>query len=205
MPARKNLQGQVFGRWTVKGYGGPGTCGATWYCRCECGTLRQVNANSLLSGASTSCGCWAAEVLSARARKHGHITKEGGQSRTYRAWRGMLRRCDDPQHPSYKNYGAKGISVCERWRSFAAFLEDMGECPDGKTLDRVKSSEGYSKENCRWLTMKEQGNNRSNNRLLTLHGKTHTVSQWAALTGLNESTIRGRLFRGDTDEEALRA
>lgn len=80
----------------------------------------------------------------------------------------------------------------------------MGERPSKMTLDRIDNNGDYCKENCRWLSMKENSNNRRNNRLLTLNGKTHTVSQWAALTGIKESTIRGRLFRGDSEEMALR-
>lgn len=202
MPARKSLIGLKFGRWTVTAYGGPGTSGATWVCVCECGTARRVNANGLTSGRSTSCGCYAKELLASQAT-HGH-QKGGKHSPTFTVWRSMVRRCVSPKHPSYKNYGGRGIAVCERWKGFEAFLEDMGERPKGKTLDRIDNDGNYCKENCRWVSMKENSNNRRNNRLLTLHGKTHTVSEWAALTGLNESTIRVRLFRGATDEEALR-
>lgn len=203
MPARKNLQGKSFGRWTVENYGGPGTCGATWYCKCDCGTLRRVNANSLLSGASTSCGCSGAEALAKRATVHGHNTK--GQSETYKRWRNMLSRCNDPSHTSFRNYGAKGITVDPRWaKSFVAFLEDMGECPKGKTLDRIDGTKGYCKDNCRWFTMKEQGNNRNNNRYLTFRGETRNVVAWAEILGIKEGTIRARLSRGATDEDALR-
>ncbi|HEU4636894.1 MAG TPA: hypothetical protein VFS41_11985 [Edaphobacter sp.] len=161
-----------------------------------------VNANALLAGWSQSCGCYAKEVNSARAT-HGH-TKGGKHSSTFTVWRSMLARCTDSKHASFHNYGGRGIEVCARWAVFESFLEDMGERPKGKTLDRIDNDGNYCKENCRWVSMKENSNNRRNNRLLTLHGKTHTVSEWAALTGLNESTIRVRLFRGATDEEALR-
>ena len=202
MPARKDLTGKRFGRWQVTVYGGPGTSGATWVCMCDCGTARRVNANALLSGSSTSCGCVSKEQLASRV-VHGHM-RGGKQSATFVVWRSMVRRCQNIKHPSYHNYGGRGIEVCDRWQSFVAFLEDMGERPFGKTLDRIDNDGNYCKENCRWISMKENSNNRRNNRLLTLHGKTHTVAQWAALTGLNENTIRGRLFRGDSDEEALR-
>jgi hypothetical protein len=202
MPARKNLVGRKFGRWSVKAYGGPGTSGATWICVCECGTARVVNANALLAGWSQSCGCLAKEINAERST-HGH-TKGGKQSSTYMVWRSMLQRCGEEGHMSFRNYGGRGIKVCERWKSFEGFLDDMGERPKGKTLDRTDNNGNYCKENCRWISMKENSNNRRNNRLLTLNGKTHTVAQWAALTGLNESTIRVRLHRGDSDEEALR-
>lgn len=202
MPARKNLVGQRFGRWLVTAYGGPGTSGATWVCACDCGTARRVNANALLAGWSESCGCLAREVNSQRAT-HGH-TKGGKQSPTFVVWHSMLGRCRNPKHLSYENYGGRGIKVCERWESFASFLEDMGDRPKGMTLDRLDNNGDYCPQNCRWISMKENSNNRRNNRLLTLHGKTHTVAQWAALTGLPEGTIRARLHRGASDEDALK-
>lgn len=202
MPARKNLIGCVFGRWSVLDYAGTSGQGAMWTCRCECGTEKAVHASSLLHGKSESCGCWAREKLSLDKTTHGHLAG-GKQSPTYTCWRGMLRRCSDSEHPSYSNYGGKGVSVCERWMSFDAFLEDMGERPDGKTLDRVDGAKGYSKENCRWFTMKEQANNRANNHLLTFRGETHTVARWAEILGIKEGTIRARLCRGASDEDAL--
>lgn len=202
MPARKDLLGQTFGRWTVTAYAGSGASGATWCCVCSCGTVRRVNAGSLLSGASSSCGCLNREVNSERAT-HGH-TAGGVHSKTYTAWRCMLNRCRNEKNVSYRNYGGRGIQVCDRWESFQAFLDDMGEAPRRMTLDRIDTNGNYCKENCRWVSMKDNSNNRRNNRRLTLHGKTYTVSQWAALTGINENTIRVRLFRGASDEEALR-
>lgn len=202
MPAIKNLIGCIFGRWEVLEYAGSSGQGAKWRCRCECGTERPVNASALISGKSSSCGCAARDANSLAAR-HGHM-RGGKQSPTYSAWRSMLRRCSDAAHPSYANYGGRGIKVCERWKSFEAFLEDMGDRPEGKTLDRVNGNGDYCKENCRWLTMKEQANNRANNHLLSYRGETRTVSQWASVLGIREGTIRSRLFRGATDEEALR-
>lgn len=202
MPARKDLVGQRFGRWAVTAYGGPGTSGATWVCVCECGTARRVNANALLAGWSQSCGCLAREINSRRVT-HGHATG-GKHSPTFVVWHSMRARCGNPKHPSFHNYGGRGIKVCERWESFEAFLEDMGERPKGMTLDREDNDGDYCPQNCRWVSMKDNSNNRRNNRLLTLHGKTHTVAQWAALTGIKEGTIRARLHRGATDEEALR-
>lgn len=202
MPSLKNLVGCIFGRWEVLEYAGTSGQGAKWRCKCECGTERPVNAAALLSGKSTSCGCLMREANSLAA-KHGHM-RGGKQSPTYSVWRSMLRRCSDPAHPSYRNYGGKGIKVCDRWMVFDAFLEDMGARPDGKTLDRIDGNKGYSKENCRWFTMTEQANNRANNHRLTYRGESHTVSQWAVILGIREGTIRSRLFRGASDEEALR-
>ncbi len=203
MPALKNLTGAIFGKWTVLEYAGPGSDGATWKCVCECGTSRVVISHSLLNGKSASCGCWQRERMAVTSRRHGHQSG-GKQSPTYKSWRNMLNRCNNAKHPSYRNYGGKGIAVCETWTSFDVFLADMGVRPDGETLDRIKSDAGYSKENCRWCSMKEQANNRSNNHFLELNGERRTVAQWAEHLGIKVGTIAGRLHRGATDEQALR-
>jgi hypothetical protein len=116
----------------------------------------------------------------------------------------MLRRCNDPKQTGYQNYGGKGVTVCEDWKTFEGFLADMGEREDGKTLDRIDGNGNYEKSNCRWFDMKEQANNRSNNHLLTHNGETHTVAQWAEILGIKDGTIRGRLFRGFSTEDALK-
>lgn len=203
MPARKNLAGCVFGRWTVVDYACSSGQGAMWNCECECGTQKAVHASSLMSGKSVSCGCFMRDDLSRRAKRHGHNTKREGQSPTYRTWRAMLRRCNDPAHTSYSNYGGKGIRVCDEWSSFDKFLEDMGERPEGKTLDRIDGDGFYSKDNCRWMDMQEQANNRVNNHHLQFQGKSLTIAEWSRELGINVNTIRVRLLRGKSTEEAL--
>jgi hypothetical protein len=199
MPVRAELAGQSFGLWKVLRYHGSSGQGAMWVCRCECGTERPTYASALLHGKSLSCGC-----VRPGAERHGHNRRfGGGRSPTYKAWANMLRRCKDPNHPSFRNYGGKGIGVCAEWLKFENFLRDMGERPEGKTLDRKDGSKGYNKSNCRWQTMLEQGNNRSNNRRIAYMGETHTVAQWARILRIKEGTIRARLSRGFTDIEAL--
>jgi hypothetical protein len=133
---------------------------------------------------------------------HGHSIG-GKHSRTYVAWREMVRRCTYPRHHQFKSYGGRGITVCERWMRFPAFLEDMGEAPEGLSLDRRENSKGYDKANCRWATMKEQGRNRRNNRLITLNGETHCISEWAEMIGAQNGTIYARLRTGWDVEAAL--
>lgn len=199
MPALKDLTGKCFGKWFVLHYAGSGGQCAKWKCVCECGIERVVLSNSLSSGRSTSCGCAAVRHHST----HGH-QRGGKQSPSYVTWRAMLRRCSDPKHVSYKDYGGRGIKVCDRWKTFEAFLSDMGERPEGKNLDRIDCDSDYSVENCRWVTNKENNNNRRNHRYLEFKGRRQTVSQWADELGISDGTIRGRLFHGATDEEALR-
>ena len=124
----------------------------------------------------------------------------------YRTWEKMRERCNNPNSISYARYGGKGVKVCARWDEFLHFIEDMGERPDGHTLDRINGDEDYCPENCRWATHKEQAANRKQAvtaRLITAYGKTMTLSEWSRHTGVPISTIFNRLNRGWPDERAV--
>lgn len=123
------------------------------------------------------------------------VTKHGQYgTRTYQSWIQMRARCLRPQHHAYDRYSHLGI--CDRWSDFEAFLADMGERPEGTSLDRKDNSLGYSPENCRWATPKEQMTNRSNTRWLTIDGVKKTWGEWAAEAGIDWCTLRDRLLRG---------
>lgn len=135
--------------------------GRMWLCYCDCGNEKDVSINSLRRGKTTSCGC--------KKIKHGHASNtehEGCSNRyksspTYNTWRRMIDRCTNPNHRNYKRYGGRGINVCSEWRNdFSAFLNDVGERPQGKTLDRINNDMGYEPSNCKWSTPKEQAQNR---------------------------------------------
>ena len=114
----------------------------------------------------------------------------------YRVWSSMIKRCINPQDPGYRNYGERGITVCESWRhSFEAFYADMGDQPPGMSLDRVDNDGPYSPGNCRWATVKEQANNRRTNRLITYNGETKPLSWMAHKYGINECTLAQRIFK----------
>lgn len=112
--------------------------------------------------------------------KHGMAIK-GNVNPTYNSWSQMMSRCYNKNSTRYKYYGRRGIKVCERWKNFTCFFEDMGQRPEGMTLDRIDNSKDYYKENCKWSTKKEQANNRRNNVLLAFDGRTMTIMQWADL------------------------
>jgi hypothetical protein len=124
--------------------------------QCECGTMHETRKDHVNNNHTTSCGHKAREALANYRNKHGHAIT-GKQSKAYKVWLAMRRRCTDPSHPSYENYGGRGIKVCERWmNSFPAFLSDMGMPPIGMTIDRERVDDNYEPGNCSWATKSQQ-------------------------------------------------
>ena len=159
MPVAKQLVGQVFGRLTVMERYGSSEGRVNWLCRCACGALHEAVSNALTSGHTKSCGCWRDERNRATPVVHGHSLRASGKSPTYYSWQAMLLRCNNPISKSYKDYGGRGITICERWLKFENFLADMGVRPPERTLDRRKVNGNYEPDNCRWATRKEQAMN----------------------------------------------
>ncbi len=169
-----------------------------WVCQCVCGQQSSVRQSYLRNGHTTSCGCSFREALGHR-RTHGHAGDV-----TYNIWQGMLNRCRNPKVRIYKNYGGRGINVCERWRSFENFLEDMGERPSpNHSIDRRNNDGDYSPENCYWATRVEQNNNKRNNHVLTKDGHSLTLAQWSRLLQRHPTTLQRRLKRGLSIDEVL--
>lgn len=136
--------------------------------------------------------------------KHGHATREAGESPEYRCRYNMITRCM-PLSPDRANYADRGISVCQRWLdSFSNFLADMGPRPSpDHSIERIDNDRGYEPGNCRWATRAEQGANKRTNRLITAGGETLTLKQWSDRTGINKQTLRGRLRIGWPDEKVV--
>jgi len=127
-------------------------------------------------------------------------------TREHNSWKQLRQRCNNPKDPSYHRYGGRGIKVCERWGSFENFLQDMGQCPEGKkSIDRVDNNGDYEPLNCRWATNKEQSQNRRTNSLIEFRGEVKCISQWAEEIGIQKATIRARLQKGWTVEKTLTA
>lgn len=191
-----DLTGKRFGRLVVIN-----RCGsdkhqkALWLCVCDCGNDRVAATGNLRSGQSVSCGCWMREKVSINNSKHG-LTRTS----EYSTWQGMIQRCTDPNAISYKNYGRRGVRVCDRWlKSFNNFFEDMGPKPTPKhTLDRKDNNKGYSPDNCKWATRLEQSINK---RLSKQNKSGHSgvvwnkkLSKWVARIAVNKTRTHLGVF-----------
>ena len=147
------LTGQQIGKWSVGDSFQHSVHHYRMYkCVCECGTEKDVKHDHLVNGKTSSCGC---SVV-----KHGMTN-----SKEYRVWDSMVRRCHSKSHHAFKDYGARGITVCDKWRKFEGFFEDMGYQPSELTIERINNDLGYSKENCKWATVTEQARNRRATKL----------------------------------------
>lgn len=197
--------GAVFGRWTVvsESYSElvNGKRRIFCQCLCSCGKQGKVRTYCLKAGASLSCGCLQHEMLSAIAYRHGaHNTP------LYAVWSSMLARCRSKSHRAYKNYGARGIGVCQEWaQSFDAFkrwAESSGYAA-GLALDRQDNNGNYESENCRWVTALVNNRNRRNSVYVEAFGQRKTIDEWAASAPVTRSAIARRIKMGWSSEKAL--
>jgi hypothetical protein len=206
MSKRLNLVGQKFGRLTVQEFVGVVKRTSRWSCLCDCGNTIETRGPDLKNGNTKSCGCYMLDRVKETQTRHGQCLRNGIETRTHLAWAEMQRRCYDAGRECYKNYGGRGIKVCERWlgkEGFKNFYEDMGDCPEGMQLERKDNDGDYTPDNCRWATSMEQANNRRSSRWAVLKGERKTIAQWSRDTGIGSSTLLHRLNIGWGDERAL--
>lgn len=171
-----------------------------WRCACDCGQTAIVKQASLMCGETASCGCIRSEKAGARNLTHGM-----SRLSEYEIWSSMKKRCLNTACRAYKNYGGRGITVCERWvNSFENFYADMGpRLSLVHTLEREDNDGPYSPENCRWATRHEQMNNTRINVILTVDGETASLAEWCRKVGLNHATILARLAKGWDTKRAV--
>lgn len=175
-------------------------------CRCECGELRRVRKHKLLTN-SRSCGCLKLEQFVAQVTKHGQ-TGRGKRTRLYSIWSGMLNRCFSANHNEFGNYGGRGITVCDEWRSFAAFADwaAANGYSDNLQIDRKDNARSYHPDNCAWVSQAKNARNKRTNYNVTAYGETRCATDWALdqRCSVSPQTIRYRIEKlGFTPETAI--
>lgn len=198
MPTLSNLVGEKFSDLTIIERTSERRRGnAVYRCLCVCGKETFVPTSNLRSGITKSCGCRKIRV---------HIKHNLSRHRSYQAWHNMNRRCYDTTDISFPYYGKRGIKVCDEWLpplGIIQFVKDMGERPQGKSIDRIDNNKGYSKENCRWATNIEQQANTSQNHFITFQGETLCIAEWSRRIGIRADTMRLRVKRGLSVDQVL--
>lgn len=198
-----DLSGQKFGRLLVLERAENHGRQTYWKCRCDCGNIKEINGSKLKNGHTKSCGCLSKEITSEMSRTHGM-----SDTRLYRIYKKMYRRCYKPKTKSFENYGGRGITICTEWlgeHGFENFAKWSTEnvYNDNLSIDRKDNDKGYSPENCRWATAKEQANNTRSTVFLTYNGETKPASEWSEITGIRQDTLTMRKRSGWSDEECI--
>ena len=193
MPNLIDITGKRFTRLKVLGPCKRAKSGTLWRCQCDCGKQCQKLLFTVRSGETWHCGCMTRQLL----MRHGKFG-----TKIYRIWAGLRNRCSPSSgHPGY---AGRGIKCCERWVSFEAFYQDMGECPDGMSLDRIDNDGNYSPENCRWATRHQQGRNKRSNHIVEIDGRKMTAAEASIEYGIKYTTFLRRMSVGMSAEEAAK-
>lgn len=198
MPQRINIAeyvGRTYGQLTIVAKGKPSHV----FVRCACGALKEVRLKEIAGkhGRTISCGCVRRAMLDRGMQRTHGLSK----TRTYNIYLKMVSRATNPNDAHWDGYGGRGIDLCDRWHTFENFLADMGVCPDGLTIERVDNDKGYSPENCKWATMREQCYNRRSNRRSYFNGEILTQTEIAVRTGRHKGTIYRRMKLGFTPDQ----
>lgn len=200
MPKFIDLTGIKFHRLEVLRRGVNAKDRTTWVCMCECGTEKTIHSSALISGAVKSCGCYHRERIS-------QVFKTHGLSRTqiYKTYYAMLARCYREGHPSFPDYGARGITVCDEWLAdkivFIRWSLQNGYSPE-LSIDRIDNDKGYSPDNCRWVDMQTQAMNKRGLRMITVDGVEKHLSHWLAISGVTSRTFYERVASGWSEVDA---
>lgn len=197
----QDITDQKFGRLTaIKPIGAIGSDRSMWwFCECDCGNKINVPAKHLKSGNTSSCGCLAVE-------KHCCVSVHGVRYHPlYDVWWLIKDRCENPNRSGYENYGGRGIRMCDEWHDVVTFISwaENNGYQEGLEIDRIDVNGDYEPSNCRFVTHKQNANNRRNNHLLTYNGRTQTLTQWSEELQISKNIISSRLKKGWSIEEVL--
>lgn len=207
MATALDLTGMQFGRLSVQyqtqsRIAKDGRPRRQWLCTCDCGNTVIVSTQNLRKGDVKSCGCLKREKLVQKLTTHGE-----SKTKLHNIWKAMRKRCMNTHNSDFKYYGGRAISVCKEWNSnydaFRNWALDHGY-RDGLTIDRIDVNGDYSPENCRFCSMKEQANNRTNNVIVKFNGVSHTIKEWSEITGIPYQRLYMRLRNGWDAERAIR-
>lgn len=195
-----DITGQKFGRLTILKQVENKNNRVYWKCHCDCGNIISVQSSDLRSGHTKSCGCLCLELAIERKTTHGMCNTP-----EYNVWTLMLSRCCNAKNAAFKDYGGRGITVCDEWQqNFMAFYNHIGPRPSPKhTIDRINNNGNYEPYNIRWATRYEQNNNGRNNHKITIHNWTMNLGQWAQFVGKKRQTIFSRLKKGWPPAKAI--
>lgn len=193
---KNDLTGKRFGRLYVIGVVDDGSRKTYYECQCDCGKIKKVRSDSLVCGAIRSCGCLKKEqdIINLSQTTHGL-----SQTKIYKIWQGMKKRCELHNDKRYSDYGGRGIKVCEEWHDFINFYNwaiQNGYSED-LTIDRIDNNGNYEPSNCRWSTNKEQANNRRTNINITIGNTTKTMTEWCDIFNLEYNVVNARYHRND--------
>lgn len=189
-----DLKGNKYNRLTVIGYNHESR---KYICKCDCGNIHEVNKYNLTHGLVKSCGCL---FLEGNNKKHGCR-----HTRLYMVWKGMRCRCYTKTSSSFRNYGARGISICDEWNDYKKFKEwaETHGYQEGLQIDRIDVNGNYEPSNCRWVGVITNANNKRNNRYIEYNGIIKTMSEWAREYNIKPATLWARLNKGWSVEKAL--
>src|SRR3990167_7271507 len=182
-----NIKGKKFGKLTPIKY-----IFQYWLCRCDCGRTKKIRGDHLRYGKIVSCGCYRPQET------HGFSKHE-----LFDVWRNMIDRCENPQADSFKHYGNRGIKVCERWHDIANFITDMSSRPKGFQIDRIDNERNYCRENCQWISPKENSRKRANTIFLTQGKETHCIAEWAEILNCSKCILLKRFHKGWSHKDIL--
>lgn len=205
----KDITGQRFGFLTAtsffeRKFFPSGQAHNVWNCICDCGKETTASIGMLCSGKKKSCGCKWKDFISEARTVHGYCRRREETNKTWLCWWNMLQRCTNPKSERFNQYGGRGITVCERWIEFANFLADMGDKPEGKSIERADVNGSYCPENCSWILNRDQFENMQKSIRITIGGDTKSLKRWSTELGLNYLTVYGRYKRGESISDVFR-